>query len=222
MRRPRNLLLCLAALTLGAIAGVGLSGASFSAQKANPANTFTAATSFCTSPGLQSVTADRDTYVDQNSPTTATGGTASTMSILTKGNKNQRVLVGFTLPTKPSGCSVTLAKLKLTATTPSDAGRTIEAYQISPSATWNETTVTWSGTNGQPAITGSPATTTSSATGLQTWTVTSLVQGMYGSANANNGFLLKDQVEDSSPSKSQTYSTRDASSNKPTLEVTFG
>jgi hypothetical protein len=198
--------------------GVGLSGASFTAQKANPSNTFTAASSFCTDIGLHSVTADRDTYVDQNSVTTATGGTGTTMNVQSRNSsRNQRALVGFTLPTKPSSCSVTAATLKLTDST-SDSGRSIDVLQISPSATWSETAVTW---NTQPATTGTAATS-SSLSGNQSWTVTSQVQAMYGSTGPNNGFLLKDQTESSSSAKTQVYSTREAATNKPTLEVTFG
>jgi hypothetical protein len=217
--RPRTLLLFVLALALGAVGAAGLSGASFSAQKANPSNTFTAAANFCTDTTLHSVTADGDTYVDQSTASTATGGGGTTMNVQSRNsNRNQRVLVGFTLPTKPANCSVVTATLKLTAPSVGDTGRTLEALQISPSATWSETAVTW---NTQPTTTGTAATTTS-GTGTRSWTVTSQVQAMYGSTNPNNGFLVKDQTEGANPAKTQTYSTREASSGKPTLEVTFG
>lgn len=218
MSRARKIFLGVSGLCLIATGGVGLSGASFSAQKANPANTFTAATSFCTNPGLQSVTADRDSWADQNSPTT-NNGTATAMTVRSRGgSRNGRALVGFTLPTKPTGCSVTLATLKLNATS-SSSGRTIEAYQVSPSASWTEVGVTW---NNQPASTSTAATSASGA-GARSWTVTSQAQALYSSGSPNNGFLLKDQSEDAGGAgAAQTYSTRDAASNKPTLEVTFG
>jgi hypothetical protein len=219
MRRLRKPLLCCLALALGAIGSVGLSAASFSAQKTNPSNTFTAATNFCTDTDVHTVTANRDTYVDQNSAATATGGSATAMNVQSRNsNRNQRVLVAFTLPSKPSTCSVATATLKLNAPTTGDTGRTLEALQISPGASWSETTVTW---NTQPATTGTAATTTS-GTGTRSWTVTSQVQAMYGSTDPNNGFLVKDQSEGNNPAKTQIYSTREAASNKPTLEVTFG
>lgn len=219
MSRALKIVLGLCALCLVAVSGVGLSNASFSSLKANPNNTFTAATNFCTDLGLHTVTANRDTYVDQNSASTATGGVGTTMNVQSRNsNRNQRALVGFTLPTKPSTCSVTAATLKLTAPSTGDSGRTLEASQVSPAATWAETTVTW---NSQPATTGTAATT-ASGTGLRSWTVTSQVQAMYTSASPNNGFLVKDQTESSSSAKTQVYSTREATSNKPTLEVTFG
>lgn len=214
MRRSLVVLGAMAGLVLISVIGVGFSSATFHAQRANPANTFTAATSFCSGTSTQTVTAGRDTYVDQ-STSTSTGGTGTTMIVNSKSNKNERVLVGFTLPSKPTGCSVTSATLKLTATA-SDSGRTLQAFQISPAATWTETGATWAN---QPATTGTAATTTS-GTGLRQWTVTSQVLAMYGSSNPNNGFLVRDQTEDANAT--QTFSSREASANKPQLTITFG
>ena len=217
MKRVSKLALAVTALCTIAVGGVGLSSASFTSRKANPANVFTAATSFCTSPGLQSVTSNRDSWVDQTNATT-NNGTATTITVRSRStNRNGRALVAFNLPTKPTGCSVTLATLKLNASS-ATAGRTIEAFQVSPSASWTETGVTW---NNQPATTGSAATS-SSGTGTRSWTVTSQVQAMYPSASPNNGFLLRDQTEENGGSGStQTYSSREGAS-APVLEVTFG
>jgi hypothetical protein len=221
MSRARKIFLCFCGLCLTAVGGVGLSGATFTAQKANPSNTFTAASSFCADIGLHSVTADRDTYVDEGNATTPNGG-ASQMLVRSRngGPKNARTLVGFSLPTKPSSCSVTQATLKLSAATGSSTGRTIEAAL--PSSGWTEAGATW---NNQPSgtVAGTSVTVTSGA-GLKTWTVTSQVQGMYSGTYQNNGFRIKDQTEDNSnTSLTQTYATRDQSVDpKPTLEVTFG
>jgi hypothetical protein len=216
--RPRKIFLALSAACLAAIGGVGLSAASFTSRSVSGVNTFTAATSFCTSAGLQSVTANRDSWVDQNNATTNSGNDQTMIVRSRSGSRNGRVVVGFTMPAKPSGCSVTLATLKLNASS-ATTGRTIGASQISPSASWTETGVNW---NNQPSFTGTAATA-ASGTGLRSWTVTSQVQAMYGSAAPNNGFLLKDQTEDAGGAgAAQTYSTREATSNKPTLEVTFG
>ena len=80
MTRVWKLALAVAALCTIAVGGVGLSNASFTSRKANPANVFTAATSFCTSPGLQSVTSNRDSWVDQTNATT-NNGTATTITV---------------------------------------------------------------------------------------------------------------------------------------------
>jgi hypothetical protein len=221
MRRSRRLAIAAGALCLIAIGGVGLSSATFSARSANPNSTFTAAADFCTNPGLQTVNSDRDTWVDENAPT-VTNGSGTTMNVRSQNNgRNRRSLVGFTLPSTPSGCSVTAATLKLVATSVT-SGRTIQALQISPSATWTEAGANW--TN-QPATTGTAATTASgSATGTRTWTITTQVQAMYGSTNANNGFLIRDATEGTSSGPAQAYATRDngTAANRPVLEITFG
>ena len=122
-RRAVAVIGVMAGLVVISVLGVGFSSATFHAQSANPTNTFTAATSFCSGTTTQTVTADRDTYVDQNSPNSTAGGSTS-LIVNSKSNKNERTLVGFTLPSKPVGCSVTSATLKLTATG-SDSGRTL-------------------------------------------------------------------------------------------------
>jgi len=213
-RRAVAVIGVMAGLVVISVLGVGFSSATFHAQSANPTNTFTAATPFCAGTTTQTVTADRDTYVDQNSPNSTAGGSTS-LVVNSKSNKNERVLVGFTLPSKPVGCSVTSATLKLTATS-SDSGRTLQAFQVGPAETWTEAGATW---NNQPASTGTAATTTSGS-GLRQWTVTSQVQAMYGSSNPNNGFLVRDQTE--SANATQTFSSREASTNKPQLSITFG
>lgn len=218
MRRSLVVLGAMAGLVLISVLGVGFSSATFHSQSANPANTFTAATSFCSSASTQNLTADRDTHVDQGSPST-TFGSANPIRIQSRFNsRNQRLLVGFTLPSKPTGCSITSATLTLTATSAS-TGRTLDAYQVSPSASWTESGANW---NNQPASAGVAASTTS-GTGARQWTVTAQVQAMYGSAGPNNGFLVEDHAEDGSGSGfSQAFSSREASSNKPQLSITFG
>jgi large repetitive protein len=216
MRRAQRILLVLGATCLMAVGAVGLSAASFSAQKANPNNTFTAATSFCSAPGLQTVTANRDTFVEEDS-TADTNGDSQTLDVKARSSKSRHALVGFSLPSVPTNCSVTLATLKLT-TTASTTGRTILAYQIAASGTWTESGANWSN---KPGTTGTPASS-ASGSGTRTWSVTSLVQAMYN--GTNNGFLLKDQDETPTGSGiTQTYASREhPTSSKPTLEVTFG
>ena len=217
MSRARRIFLGLGGVCLIATGGVGLSGASFSAQKANPANTFTAAASFCTSSGNQTITADKDTFLDQSNAASTTNGGSPAMTVRSRSNsRNAYAVVGFTLPTKPSGCSVTSATLKVFATS-AETPRTIEAYRVTSS--WTEAGANW---NNSPTFT-TPATTSAAGTGLRSWTVTTQVQALYGSSNPNSGFLLKDQSNDAGGNgQTQTYSTREAASNKPTLEVTFG
>ena len=167
----------------------------------------------CASPGLVTVDATGDTTVRQLTPTT-NYGTATTATVRTQNaSTNRRVLLYFPMPSVPSGCSVTVATLRVYASSTASA-RTIEAWQAA--STWAETAVTW---NTQPTTTGSAATTSNGA-GYESWTVTTIVQSII-SAN-NFGFLLKDQTEDSATSYTQTYQTTEALLNNPQLDVTFG
>jgi hypothetical protein len=209
----RRTLAVSASLLIVAAALAGLSGASFSAAKSNPQNTFTAASSFC-SGGSQTITASKDAYVDQ-ALATLNFGTAN--SLLVQPGLNllvQRTLVQFNLPSTPAFCSVTAATLRLYATSAA-SGRTIQASRAS--ASWTETGVTW---NNQPGTTGSAANSASGA-GLRTWDVTSQVQAMY--SGTNNGLVLKDSNE-AQVIAQQQYQSREATpdSQDPQLVVTFG
>ena len=170
----------------------------------------------CATPGSQTVVANRDSFIQQKSPTQNSGTATNLLVTSDTGNRNARALVGFALPSVPSGCSVTSATLRLYDNAPA-AGRTIQAYQIT--ATWTETGVTW---NNQPTIAATAATSTSpSAASYQSWTVTDQVRQMY--AGANHGFLLRDQVENASNAVTQTYLSREnASTNRPQLVVNWG
>jgi hypothetical protein len=199
-------------LTLAA-AGVGWSGASFSATSVNSDNAFAAASSFCDG-GSQTVTANKDAYVDQALPT-LNFGTGSTLLVQPGLNLLvQRTLVQFDLPSVPSFCSVTGATLRLFANSAAN-GRTIQAFRANTS--WTETGVTW---NNQPGTTGSAATSSSGA-GLRSWDVTSQVQTMY--SGTNNGFVVRDSNEASALAQQQ-YQSREGTpaSQDPELEVVFG
>lgn len=189
---------------------VGWTSGAFSSAAANEGNTFEASTDFCTAPGTQFVVANADSYVYQGSPNT-NYGTDTSLYVLSSPNANVRTLVRFALPVKPAGCSMT-AILALYSTN-STSGRTIQAYRAATA--WTETGVTW---NNQPAATGTPATLASGTTGWQTWSVTTLVQEQY--SIGNNGFVLRDSVEDG-PNAFQQWRTRTHSSTPPILVVTF-
>ena len=169
----------------------------------------------CTSPGNQTINSDADSYVKQDAAT-SNFGTATAMDVKadSSGTKVRRSLVHFTLPSIPQYCSVTAAHLRLFASTGA-TGRTLAAYQAA--ASWTEAGVTW---NNQPATTGTAATAASVATGSTVdWTVTSLVQTFY--SGTNTGFIVKDANE-ASGTTTQSFSTREASTNKPQLVITFG
>jgi hypothetical protein len=202
---------------LGAISGsmVGWTSALFTSTTSNPGNSFTAAGDFCSTPGSQTVATTQDTYVDQASPTTNFGAAAELRVRSQTGSSNRRALIHFSLPSKPAGCLVSSAILRLYATAVA-SGRTIEAYRLS--SAWTETGVTWN--TPPPATVGSPATSASgSAAGWKEWNVTSQVDLMY--SGSNNGFLLKDASESAPSAFEQVYQSEDGSPNDPQLMITF-
>ena len=165
----------------------------------------------CSAPGPQTVMANRDTYVDNFRGTTNYGTVANLDVRPDSGFRRRRTLVGFALPAVPAGCSVTVATLRLNATSVAGA-RTVEAYRAA--AAWAETTVTW---NTQPGATG-PAATRLVTLGTNDWTVTSQVQALY--AGPNNGFHLQ-TFNETTGADLQQFSSRETLGD-PQLIITFG
>jgi hypothetical protein len=193
-------------LTLAATEGA------FSAVTANAANSFQAASSFCPS-GPQSVIADADSYVAQESPNVNDGSQAA-IEVASEAAKNVRSLVRFPLPAVPADCAVTSAVLRLKVFIVSWSGRTLEASRIT--GAWSENTVTW---NNQPIFTPTDRATAASGSGTIDFNVTAQLASMY--AGTNNGFLIRDGAEDGFGAI-QVYSSREAGANGPKLIVTYG
>jgi len=155
--------------------------------------------------------ANADAWIDSGS-TSSNKGTDSNLKVMSKNGGNLRALVRFPFPTRPSGCVLTSATLRLYANSNRN-GRTLQALRIAGS--WSEGSVNWSN---QPATTGGAATT-SSGSGWREWAVAGLVQAMYD-GNALNGFLVRDATENQDAE--QQFSSREKSSNRPQLVLQFG
>jgi hypothetical protein len=165
----------------------------------------------CSNPGSQTVQADKDAFVDESSPSSEDGGSAD-LFVRSKGTaEDRRLLVGFPLPSLPSGCQVASATLRLYSTQ-NQGTRTIQVYRAA--AGWTENGVNWSN---QPSMAGSPGAT-GNQSGWNGWSVTALVQSMY--SGNNYGFILKDSAESSGVDFEQKYDGR-SNTNKPELIVTF-
>ena len=202
---------------LGAVSGsmVGWTSALFTSTTNNPGNSFAAAASFCPTPSTQTVVTDRDSYTREDQ-TGNNFGTANELHVYSDTNKDRRALLYFSLPSKPAGCVVSSAILRLHAIKVSP-DRTIEAYRLSATPSWTETGVTWSN---QPATVGSAATSSSgSTTGWKEWNVTSHVDLMY--SGTNNGFMVRDQSESAGSLQDQEYQSREGGTNDPELVVSF-
>ena len=172
----------------------------------------------CGDPGSQLLAASADTYVDQNAAGSNFGGGTSLFVRSGTGNTNRRTLVRFNLPALPSGCTLTGASLRMFSTA-AVAGRTIDVYRAaSQSPVWGENTVNW---NTAPATTGTASSLTSAA-GSLTWDVTAQAQAMY--SGTNNGFVVRDQTENSNPARSQTYQAREGTpdTQDPELRIAWG
>ncbi len=166
-------------------------------------------------PACQSVTLtpDRDSWVLQSS-SGSNYGLDSSLRVEGKSSANARTLVRFALPTKPAGCQVTGATLRMYASSYKE-NRTLQVQRLS--ATWNETAVTW---GSQPGTTGATATAPSRISpGWMEWSVTQQVNDLYG--GSNHGLRIRDAAE-SGGGFEQVFSSREASENRPQLVITFG
>jgi hypothetical protein len=176
----------------------------------------------CT-PGTVTLSASDDATIDQGSPNSNFGAStdlkvkAPLLGALGINLGGERyTLARFTLPSLQL-CSVTLAKLRLYATSPT-SGRNLEADRVTQ--TWAEGTVTW---NTKPSVTttGAVTITSGSGTGYREWTVTSMVTAMYP-PGSNFGFLVSDSSGLSLLAPEQIYNSDEAAANKPQLVVTYG
>jgi len=208
------------ALNGGTIRDVATNNATLTLAPPGAANSLSANkdivinTTSCT-PGSSTVTATSDAWIDEKDQDQNNGHDGSLRVQSENGHKNQRALVGFTLPTLPAGCAVTSATLRLYNES-ADSDRTIDVYRAA--AAWVETTVTW---DLQPGTAGIAAGTDTTATeGPQSWTVTAHVQDQY--TGVNHGFVIRDRTEDSASARSQGYRSREECTERPSLVISWG
>jgi hypothetical protein len=116
-----------------------------------------------------STTAD-DTFVQQASPTSTTGGTATTLTIKPTAGSQDYAFVRFNL----SGCSLPTtggadsAVLSVNVTT--SGSDTISVFPVTSS--WSSSTLNWNGVSALTIGTTATGTFSSSTTGVKTVTVT--------------------------------------------------
>jgi signal peptidase I len=217
LRNPTGHPIALAGIALLALAAGSVAlpptMSAFSSSTSNPGNAFAAGPTFgCTDPGIRTVTATADSWVEQATPGANYGSSAALYARSETSNTNKRTLVSFDLPA-PGGCYVTGAWLGMYASVSSSTTRTMEARRIA--APWTEGSVTWVN---QPATTGTPATRTN-ALGWNYWDVKSMVQSMY--AGSNYGILIKDAAEGAATSAEQIYNSREQATLRPTLYISM-
>jgi len=158
----------------------------------------------------------KDTYVDSSDPSAAKG-TLTQLKIQGKsGETGQRIYLCFDIPSNVRG-NVTLAKLRLYRTTTTSYSYALCAYKVE-SDTWAES-ITWN--SGRPAFTTPALSTISGARSGNTWyewDVTSYVNTEVAAAAAAISFCVADPNYDNTQ---EVWSSREATSNKPQLVVTY-
>jgi hypothetical protein len=160
----------------------------------------------------QLVSADRDSWVSEASPSN-NFGSDSTLKVKSQGGGNSRALIRFALPILPAGCtSVASATLRVEAASAKE-GRTLQAQQVA--SAWTESGVTWAN---QPAVTGPPAAIPS-ASGPLEWEVTEQLLGMY--TTGNHGFLIRDAQENGVGDEQTLNSRHKLTDDPPQLVLSF-
>lgn len=165
------------------------------------------------------LTSVADSYGKQNLAS-ANLGTAPAMEVDSRTNKLRRSFVSFNVSSIPAGSTVDSATLRLCATTVPSTTRTYNVHQVT--ASWVETTITW--TN-QPAVAASAtaSATTPASAGCMTWSVAADVQA-WVSGTANNGWRVSDSAEGTGSSKVTIFRTREDTAvpaDQPKLDVIY-
>jgi len=221
------------ALVLGGSAAWGLAaGVTLNSQELTPYRTCTVTAT------PSSTTAVIDAVVRQATPTTNLG-TATTTETSSANAANRRVYIKFDLsgcsPAIPSAANVRAATLRLYMSALPAACRTLDIFRVTSS--WTEAGITW---NTQPFGTtlNNPATASrtdsfdvGSVTGCQNLAagyvagadVTTDVAAFVAGSATNNGWMIRDDVENSATTRTATFSAKNLGTlaQAPQLIVTY-
>lgn len=230
----RRLPVLVAALVVfvGSLNGLA-AGLSLASQRLTPYRTCT----ITATPSATTVVVDAS--VRQASPT-SNFGTATTNNVATASAANRRLYVRFDLavcsPTIPTTATVRLATLRLYVSALPASCRTVDIFRVA--SAWTEAGLTW---NNQPFGTtinnpaGSSATDTYGAgtpAGCENLSTgayvvganpTSDVAAFVAGTATNNGWMLRDDVEGSATTYTQTYSAKNLGTvgQAPQLVITY-
>ncbi len=152
--------------------------------------------------------ADADVFVDQVSPLENFAITPELAVRSADLAGNARTLIHFPISDDAPACALTSATLRLYADG-GEPGRTLQAIPLD--GAFAENTSTW---NDQPATTGVAATTTSGA-GYRDWDVTAQVAAILSGDLANNGWQIRDAVEDDVEGAEQWFASSESPQDPP-------
>ena len=149
-------------------------------------------------------------------------GTATQIHVASSGlGGNKRSVVRFNVSSCiPSGARIKTATLSLFLASAPGASRTHQLTRVT--ASWGETTLTWSN---QPAVAGAATGNVSTGTTNNvtlSWTVLADVQA-FADGTANNGWRVADSAEGSLGAQEGQYNSREHAtvSQRPSLAITY-
>ena len=133
------------------------------------------------------VTADRDSTLDENSPT-ALNGSDTKLSVFANnaGVRRKTAIYGFTLPTIPP--TETMVSATLVLRVERNSPETISLHRVTDS--WTESTVNWTNTGLDFATPAETSFTAPTDNVFVSVSITSLVRQWYNGTSANNGLVL--------------------------------
>lgn len=171
--------------------------------------------------------AEGDATLTESTPDTNVGTAASLDVYPWEPSSTRRSVVRFPLGALPRGATVSSARVLLQASQTFGVERSIALHRVT--TPWDERAVTWQGTGAQPwTAPGGDIAATPSARATLTWggtlplaafTVTADVQAMVDGTLANDGWLVKDESEDTSQAY-WFFSSREGG-DVPRLEVAY-
>ncbi|MBW7474084.1 DNRLRE domain-containing protein [Paenibacillus oenotherae] len=158
----------------------------------------------------------KDAFVRSNIPTLNYGTEQSMIVGCNSTNKEKyRSLIQFDIDELPDNITVEKAELKMFNSQVNNSNHQIGVY--TSSASWEETGVTWLS---QPAVQEIiTVQSLGSQSGYIRIDVTNQVKEWYAHTDSNYGFIIK--AMDEAHPQIENFSTRESSSNKPFIEVTY-
>lgn len=172
-------------------------------------------------PTTVTLTANADSWVDQDS-TSTNNGTSTTLEVDSRdSSRNRRTFVRFDLSSIPGTATVQSASLELFMWNAPSASRTHDAHRVTSS--WTETGITWSTQPGVATLPSDSVSTGTSDNVTISWDVTSDAQGFVDGSLGNNGWRIKDLAESSTTERRAQFRSREygTSSQRPQLVVTY-
>jgi len=168
------------------------------------------------------LTSNADTYADGAVLNQgANFGTATQLHVRSDTLGNKRSFVRFNVSSCiPSGARIKTATLSLFLASAPGASRTHQLRRVT--ASWGETTLTWSN---QPAVAGAATGNVSTGTTNNvtlSWTVLADVQA-FADGTANNGWRVADSAEGALGAQEGRYNSREHAtvSQRPSLAITY-